>query len=127
MFLETAEGVVELREDGTYTKHPVRFHNVSGKVFKEDLATKDMQPVAPSVLLTVDETTGEIEGEQRGFVLDHEIKTPIHATAGKKYVKINDANTPTDFKTQLPVEGRNGEFVTVINYKVSKAGKLVKK
>ena len=126
MFLEIAEGVVELKEDGTYTKHPVRFHNVNGKVFKEDLATKDMQPVPPSVLFTIDEATGEIEGEQRGFVLDHQFNNPIHPVEGKKYLKVNDSDIPADFKNGVPIEGQEGKFTTVINYKV-KAGKLVKK
>ena len=126
MFIEIAEGVIELKDDGTYTKHPVRFHNVKGKVFKEDLATKDMQPVPPSVLFTVNEATGEIEGEQKGFVLDHQFNDPIYPTEGKKYFKVNEIDLPIDFKEQASIEGQDGQFTMVISYKV-KAGKLVKK
>lgn len=126
MFLETAEGVVELKEDGTYVKHRVRFHSVGGKVFREDLVAKDIQPVPPSVLLTIDEATGEIEGEQRGFVLDHEFNTPVHPTAGKRYVEVIDRDLPADFKSEVAVDGQEGKFVSVINYKVV-AGNLVKK
>ena len=116
-FEERPYGVLELREDGTYTKHPVRFHNVNGKIFKEDLTTKEVQSVPPSVLLTVDDVTGEIEGEQRGFVLDHQFNNPVHPTEGKKYLRVADSEIPVDFK----------DADKIIVYKVSKAGQLVKK
>ena len=127
MFLETAEGVIELKEDGTYVKHSCRFHNVNGRVFKEDLATKNMQIVPPSVLFTVDDVTGEIEGEQRGFVLDHEFNMPVHPTTGKKYLKVLDNDIPVDFKREVPIEGSEDKTLNVINYKVNSAGELERK
>lgn len=126
MFTETAEGIIELKDDGTYTKHSCRFHNVNGKIFKEDLQTKDMQPVPPSILLTVDAATGAIEGEQRGFVLDHEIKTPIHPTMGKRYVKVLEATLPVDFKQDIT--DPDGKVIgQEITYRMNKVGVLIKK
>lgn len=128
MFLETAEGIIEMKSDGTYIKHLCRFHNVNGRIFKEDLATRDMQAVPPSVLFTVDEVTGEIEGEQRGFVLDHEFNTPVHPVAGKRYMKVYDSDLPSDFKSEVPIEGQGERTMTVINYKVNIVTKtLIKK
>ena len=116
MFIETAEGVIELKDDGTYIRHRTRYHNVGGKMFKEDLDTKGILPVSASVLLTVDSTTGEICCEQRGFVLDHEFRAPVHPAAGKEYLKLLEAEIPGDFKSGT----------SDINYRIV-AGKLVRK
>lgn len=111
MFLQIAEGVVEIKEPVI----PVRFHNVNGKLFKENLVTGETLPIGLPVLLTIDDATGAIEGEQRGFVLDHEIVPPVHPMAGKTYVKTYADKLPTDFMADVIMP--DGKQIKKIAYK----------
>lgn len=97
MFIEISEGIIELKEDGSYIKHGCKFYNMKGKIFKEDLTTGDTVIVPPKILLTIDKTTKEIQCEQRGFIIDHELKPPIHPDAGKEYIQIQEKDIPADF------------------------------
>ena len=105
MILDTGNYYAELREDGTYVKHHCRFVQQQGDItlrVELDPATNKQtgaSVVTPKVLYTVDAVTGEFCGEQRGFVLDHELgmMTP---PAGKRYLRLADSAMPADFKQQ---------------------------
>ena len=102
MILDTGNYYAELREDGTYIKHHCRFVQQGDITLRVDLdpATGKQigaSVVIPKMLYTVDAITGEFGGEQRGFVLDHElgVMTPPD---GKRYLRLADADLPADFK-----------------------------
>ena len=102
MILDTGNYYAELREDGTYVKHHCRFvqqGDITLRVELDPVTNKQTgaSVVIPKVLYTVDAVTGEFGGEQRGFVLDHELgmMTP---PAGKRYLRLADSAMPADFK-----------------------------
>src|SRR3989304_4712417 len=91
MILDTGNYYAELREDGTYVKHHCRFvqqGDITLRVELDPVTNKQTgaSAVIPKVLYTIDAVTGEFGGEQRGFVLDHElgVMTP---PSGKRYFR----------------------------------------
>lgn len=103
MILDAGNYYAELKEDGTYVKHHCRFvrqGDITLRVELDPVTGKQAGAlvVLPKTLFTVDVASGEIQGEQTGFVLDHELVEPVCPIPGKRYLRLADSELPADFK-----------------------------
>ncbi len=125
--INTGNEFIELKDDGTYTRHPVKITQNGKHIMRIDVDAQGKETpsfIAPKVLMIVDSVTGDIIQEQRGFVIDHEILgIPTHPDADKDYVEVLESDIPVDYMTEDPVTNSK-----TINYRYNKAtGKLVRK
>ncbi len=125
--ISTGDQFIELKDDGTFTRHKVIFIQQRGYILRIDFDAQGKETpsfIAPKVLMIVDAATGDIIQEQRGFVIDHEILgIPTHPDADKDYVGVLESDIPADYATEDPVTKAK-----TINYRYNKTtGKLARK
>lgn len=100
--IETGQGYIELRADGTYKRHPYRFvqtsHDVIRYTFDDSGKVIDKQFYEPQDLVTIGADTGEILQIQTGLIADHELVPPVHPDPVRRYVQIRASEYPADFR-----------------------------
>lgn len=92
---ELPNGYAELRDDGTWSLHPFKFHQAGDDIIRTDFDNTGniikKYFYEPHVLVIVDAKSGLIKHVQKGFVLDHEVLGAPKAQPGELNVQIRQS------------------------------------
>ena len=123
-FLERENHFLELKDDGTYVRHFVRFEHAGGHQVRIDIDPTTKKEIATFIkvknIIEIEKSTGKILSIKRDFNPQREILgAEAHPSALHENVVIEAVDYPDDMQNEM-----NG----AVNYTYNKStGKLTKK